>query len=57
MAENSIEMKYVSDLLGIKFFIPSYQRGYRWTEQQVKDILNDINDFKPVRFKNSDDET
>ena len=57
MAENSIEMKSVSDLLGIKFFIPSYQRGYRWTEQQVKDILNDINDFKPVRFKNSDDET
>jgi Uncharacterized conserved protein len=25
-----------------KYFIPAYQRGYRWTESQVKDLLNDI---------------
>ena len=40
-----IELKSVSELLGMKFFIPSYQRGYRWTEQQVKDLLNDIWEF------------
>lgn len=45
MAENKIELKSVSELLEKKFFIPSYQRGYRWTEQQVKDLLNDIWDF------------
>lgn len=45
MAENKIELKSVSELLGMKFFIPSYQRGYRWTEQQVKDLLNDIWEF------------
>lgn len=45
MSENKIELKSVSELLGMKFFIPSYQRGYRWTEQQVKDLLNDILDF------------
>lgn len=45
MAENKIELKSVSELLGMKFFIPSYQRGYRWTEQQVKDLLNDILEF------------
>lgn len=28
-----------------KFFIPSYQRGYRWDEKQVNDLLNDINDW------------
>ena len=28
-----------------RFFIPSYQRGYRWTKQQVKDLLNDIWEF------------
>lgn len=39
---NSIELKSVNELLGMKFFIPSYQRGYRWTEQQVSDLLNDI---------------
>lgn len=45
MAENIIELKSVSELLGMKFFIPSYQRGYRWTEQQVKDLLEDIWEF------------
>lgn len=29
----------------MKFFIPSYQRGYRWTGQQVTDLLNDIWEF------------
>jgi hypothetical protein len=37
----------VSQLLGMSFFIPSYQRGYRWSEQQVKDLLNDIDTFEP----------
>lgn len=45
MVENKIELKSVSELLGMKFFIPSYQRGYRWTEQQVKDLLDDIWEF------------
>jgi uncharacterized protein with ParB-like and HNH nuclease domain len=45
MAENKIELKSVSELLGMNFFIPSYQRGYRWTTQQVKDLLDDIQEF------------
>ena len=45
--KNNIELKSVRELLGMKFFIPSYQRGYRWTEQQVKDLLDDVNDFEP----------
>jgi len=45
MADNKIELKSVKELLGMKFFIPSYQRGYRWTELQVKDLLNDIWEF------------
>ena len=49
MAENKIELKSVNELIGMKFFIPSYQRGYRWTEQQVNDLLNDVNDFKPTK--------
>ena len=44
-AENKIELKSVSELLGMKFFIPSYQRGYRWTEQQIGNLLNDIYAF------------
>ena len=44
--ENKIELKTISELLGMDFFIPSYQRGYRWTEHQVRDLLNDIDSFK-----------
>lgn len=34
--------KSVNDLLDEKFYVPYYQRGYRWTKQQVIDLLNDI---------------
>ena len=27
------------------FFVPSYQRGYRWTPDDVKDLLEDIRQF------------
>lgn len=57
MTENKIELKSISGLLGMKFFIPSYQRGYRWTEQQVKDLLNNVNEFKPEKVKDFDEET
>ena len=52
MTENTIELKSVKELLGMKFFIPSYQRGYRWTDRQVKDLLNDLWEF--ARQKNAD---
>ena len=45
--ENTIKETAVGKLLGMNFFIPGYQRGYRWTEQQVNDLLNDINEFEP----------
>jgi uncharacterized protein with ParB-like and HNH nuclease domain len=28
-----------------RFFIPSYQRGYRWTKRQVEELLEDIWEF------------
>ena len=46
MADNIIELKSVGELSGKHFFIPSYQRGYRWTGQQVKDLLDDIEEFR-----------
>jgi len=45
MSENKIELKSVSELLGMKFYIPSYQRGYRWTDLQIENLLNDICEF------------
>lgn len=43
--DNNIELKSIKELLEMKFYIPNYQRGYRWTQQQVVDLLNDIDDF------------
>ena len=45
MADNTVCMKRVEELLNMKFFIPDYQRGYRWTYQQAKDLLDDIEEF------------
>lgn len=48
--ENSIYQYAIGELLdGRYFYIPSYQRGYRWTVKQVGDLLRDLlcftNDF------------
>ena len=36
------------------FFIPDYQRGYKWTRTEVLKLLNDIWDFK-LNHPNEDD--
>lgn len=35
-------LKSIYDLLDKNYFIPSYQRGYRWGERQVQDLLDDL---------------
>ena len=45
MADNKNDSKSVNELLGMKFFIPSYQRGYRWQRVNVLDLLNDLCEF------------
>lgn len=42
---NEIELKNIKDILECKFYVPSYQRGYRWNKQQVIDLLEDIWEF------------
>lgn len=38
-------LKSVNQLFSYRFFIPAYQRGYRWTETQVTQLLKDIWQF------------
>ena len=41
--DNSIKQFAIGEILdGRYFYIPSYQRGYRWTEKQVGDLLRDL---------------
>lgn len=49
---NSISLVSVAELLdGRFFFIPAYQRGYRWTDSQMYDLLDDLYEFA-IRNKN-----
>jgi hypothetical protein len=41
MNEIKLETKLVGDIQGL-FFIPSYQRGYRWGKEEVERLLDDI---------------
>ena len=43
--DNKIGLKTIYELLGQKFYIPAYQRGYRWSAIQVKELLDDIWEF------------
>ncbi len=42
MSDNTLETKTVAALSGLTFFIPSYQRGYRWGEVQVRQLAEDL---------------
>ncbi len=50
---NKIELKTLNNLLSCSFYIPAYQRGYRWTELEVRDLLNDIDEFAPREIQGS----
>lgn len=43
---NNLKLLPVNDLLKMKFYVPSYQRGYRWTDTQVQELLKDIWEFR-----------
>lgn len=54
MPENNIALRSVGELLEKNFYIPCYQRGFRWERQQVEDLLEDIYSFdeKKGKFEN-----
>lgn len=51
--ENNIQLISIAELLdGRTFYIPSYQRGYRWTTKEVTDLLSDLYSFTIGNKKN-----
>ena len=46
MKETRLTLLSIGELSGIKFTIPYYQRGYRWTEYEVNELLDDVYAFK-----------
>lgn len=46
LTNNHVELRAVHTLLGKRYYIPSYQRGYRWTTKQVTQLLDDLLEFE-----------
>jgi len=51
--KNVIEIRSIESLLNEKFRVPRYQRGYRWDEQQITELLGDIREYTQNVSKNS----
>lgn len=52
---NELTLKTINDLLTMSFFIPAYQRGYRWSARQVIELLEDIYEFCDRKIKVDED--
>ncbi|MEZ4939184.1 MAG: DUF262 domain-containing protein [Crocinitomicaceae bacterium] len=48
---NKLTQKPIYDLLDTNFYIPHYQRGYRWTDVQVRQLLDDIWEYAQENVK------
>lgn len=46
MTTADLRLRSISDLLSERFFVPTYQRGYRWTPRQVEALLDDLAAFQ-----------
>tara|TARA_R110000823_G_scaffold10240_7_gene35362 strand:- start:751 stop:2577 length:1827 start_codon:yes stop_codon:yes gene_type:complete len=50
-----LTLKPINDLLTMSFFIPAYQRGYRWSSRQVVELLEDVYEFCDRQHPKDDD--
>ena len=41
MSNIRLETKNIGEIEG-EFYLPDYQRGYRWTEDEIRLLLDDI---------------
>lgn len=55
MANNIVDIKTIGSVLDHKnyFYVPCYQRGYRWNRKQVEELLSDLYSFHKQYDPNS----
>ncbi len=41
----------LSNMIGKSFSVKDYQRGYKWDEKEILELLNDVNEHKPEKGK------
>lgn len=48
---DNLELKAISELKGCSFTIPYQQRGYKWTKDNIKKLLEDLKQFADSKEK------
>ncbi len=49
-ADNKLNLAKLEDVLKRKLIIPSYQRPYAWTSDNIEDVFNTIQEsFEPIQ--------
>lgn len=54
---NNLKPVAINMILDKQFFVPHYQRGYRWTSHQVRQLLDDIDSFSPKEIPGKEEKT
>lgn len=54
MSTNSVTLRNLRSLSGLNFFIPDYQRGYRWSSFEAEQLMNDLKEFCKRRNEEGD---
>lgn len=57
MDEEKNPIRSVSQLSIFTYYVPAYQRGYRWTDKEVTDLLEDISTFVPKEVPGTNEKT
>ncbi|WP_158857894.1 DUF262 domain-containing protein [Lunatibacter salilacus] len=50
MKTEYIDFRPISDLKNLHFVVKDYQRGYKWEDQQIRDLLNDIHNHTHGKY-------
>lgn len=50
---NNLDLRSFTNLREEVFFVPKYQRGYRWTKIEVRALLDDVLEFTTTRDRGS----
>lgn len=43
--KSEVSTKLFDELIKFRFFVPTYQRGFRWKKQQMRELIDDLCDF------------
>ncbi len=50
LGDNGSPLRTIAELTGLSFTVPNFQRGYKWGETEVLELLNDIEENEAPQY-------